>query len=665
MAILLPNPKPQFFDAAGVPLSGGKVFTYEAGTLTPKNTYADADQTVANANPVILNARGEAVIFWDGSYKVTIKDSDDNTIYTVDDITTVVDLGDIVYDGDTISDILAITPHGVDNIVDLKAIDKTKYTVCEVLGYYAQNDGGGGLYWYDSGDTTSTDNGGTIIVATDGARWKLQTFGQPVSVLQFGAKPDGVTDASSKISDALVSLGATGGVVTAKGAFYIGTDLTIPDGCTLKGFSNPVARDDGAYQRSNYPSSLTIAGTVSITAGDSSAIEGFLILESRVAAGGATPIPYATGVLYAAAVAGYTGTAIDCADGTTGIRLSNLMIIGFAIGVDFSGTSNSGMRLNDVLTDCTKGFDIYSLGEAGTAGVLSDCGAAAYAAMGQGFTLVQLARAGSGIEIISDGQVTDFTVLERFYTGNHNIGMDVEFCSVRNCKATGTSRGLSMENNVTVLGGEFGDQYCLYGIYVNNGCDNYFVSGVSLEGATNPIYFEAGAEYGALNNYWIIGAGTIGGDTAAILKCTTSSPRQASAPTQYTPVMKITNVTTGINYLVQTGAYVLSGNVVTGYVNLEYDNSTPQIGGVTISLPITASAVVGSGGGGTVVYATVVNPPVNQGGMVAMITPSDTVMTLYWAPDAGGTAYAAVVGGDLASGSYGVLRIKFQYMIDR
>lgn len=65
-----------------------------------------------------------------------------------------------------------------------------------VAGYYAQGDGGGGFYWLDATDTTSADNGGSIIVAADGGRWKLdQAWG--ATFCQFGAKGDGTTNDSA------------------------------------------------------------------------------------------------------------------------------------------------------------------------------------------------------------------------------------------------------------------------------------------------------------------------------------------------------------------------------------------------------------------------------------------------------------------------------------
>jgi hypothetical protein len=83
---LMPNPRQQFFGSDGKPLAGGKVYTYAAGTSTPKATYTDAAGTTPNANPIILNARGEATVFWNGSYKVTLTDSSGATIYTQDNI---------------------------------------------------------------------------------------------------------------------------------------------------------------------------------------------------------------------------------------------------------------------------------------------------------------------------------------------------------------------------------------------------------------------------------------------------------------------------------------------------------------------------------------------------------------------------------------------------
>lgn len=90
MAVLAPEPKAQFFDANGNPLSGGKVYTYAAGTTTPLATFTDASALTPNTNPIILDARGECNLWFSTatSYKVILKDADDVLQWTVDNIAT-------------------------------------------------------------------------------------------------------------------------------------------------------------------------------------------------------------------------------------------------------------------------------------------------------------------------------------------------------------------------------------------------------------------------------------------------------------------------------------------------------------------------------------------------------------------------------------------------
>lgn len=89
MPALMPEGKQSFTTSAGVPLVGGKLYTYDAGTNTPRATYQDAAGTTPNTNPVILDARGEATVFWDtGSYKVVLRDASDVIIWTVDNVSS-------------------------------------------------------------------------------------------------------------------------------------------------------------------------------------------------------------------------------------------------------------------------------------------------------------------------------------------------------------------------------------------------------------------------------------------------------------------------------------------------------------------------------------------------------------------------------------------------
>lgn len=87
-ATLSPSPKQQFFDANGAPLVGGKLYSYTAGTTSPLATYVDSAGTTTNTNPIILDSRGEANV-WLGAntYKLALYSATDVLIWTVDDIT--------------------------------------------------------------------------------------------------------------------------------------------------------------------------------------------------------------------------------------------------------------------------------------------------------------------------------------------------------------------------------------------------------------------------------------------------------------------------------------------------------------------------------------------------------------------------------------------------
>lgn len=81
MAVTIHAGKNQFFASDGSPLASGKLYTYVSGTSTPKAAYTDAAGTIAHANPIVLDSRGEAEIYWTGVYDVTLKTSADVTIW--------------------------------------------------------------------------------------------------------------------------------------------------------------------------------------------------------------------------------------------------------------------------------------------------------------------------------------------------------------------------------------------------------------------------------------------------------------------------------------------------------------------------------------------------------------------------------------------------------
>ena len=81
----------QFFDNNGDPLSGGKIYTYAAGTTTPSPTYTSSTGGTPHANPIILDAAGRVpggeIWLTDGAqYKFIIKTSTDVQIGSYDNI---------------------------------------------------------------------------------------------------------------------------------------------------------------------------------------------------------------------------------------------------------------------------------------------------------------------------------------------------------------------------------------------------------------------------------------------------------------------------------------------------------------------------------------------------------------------------------------------------
>ncbi len=87
MAHLIPNIIQKFLNADGEPLAGGKLYTYQAGTSTPLETFVDQTEATPNTNPIILDANGEARI-WIGAdaYKFVLTDEDDVVLWTEDNI---------------------------------------------------------------------------------------------------------------------------------------------------------------------------------------------------------------------------------------------------------------------------------------------------------------------------------------------------------------------------------------------------------------------------------------------------------------------------------------------------------------------------------------------------------------------------------------------------
>ena len=80
----------QFFSNNGVPLSGGLIYTYIAGSSTPLATYTTSLGLIANSNPIVLDSAGRPPQeIWLNSaygYKFVLQDATFNQIFSADNI---------------------------------------------------------------------------------------------------------------------------------------------------------------------------------------------------------------------------------------------------------------------------------------------------------------------------------------------------------------------------------------------------------------------------------------------------------------------------------------------------------------------------------------------------------------------------------------------------
>lgn len=74
----------QIFTDNGEPAALYKLWTYDAGTSTPRETWSDSAESSSNTNPVELDANGRAQIYYRGSYKLVLTTPDDAVVWTQD-----------------------------------------------------------------------------------------------------------------------------------------------------------------------------------------------------------------------------------------------------------------------------------------------------------------------------------------------------------------------------------------------------------------------------------------------------------------------------------------------------------------------------------------------------------------------------------------------------
>lgn len=115
--------------------------------------------------------------------------------------------------------------------------------IINTLGYYAIGDLGQGSYYYDATDHISPDNGGSVIIGSDGARFKLLISGNRLDIRQWGAVgDDGVSVAldNAAFQNAITYMASIGGkayLFVPYGKFHITQTLGFAARMVIEGVS--------------------------------------------------------------------------------------------------------------------------------------------------------------------------------------------------------------------------------------------------------------------------------------------------------------------------------------------------------------------------------------------------------------------------------------------
>ncbi len=257
----------QFFDNNGNPLTGGKLYTYAAGTTTNQATYTSASGTTAHTNPIVLDAGGRVpsgeIWLTDGvQYKFVLKNSSDVTIGTYDNIIginsnfvnfvteteiqtatsgqTVFTLATMQYQPGTNN--LSVFVDGVNQYdgVSYSYVETDSTTVTFTAGLHV-----GAQVKFTTAQTLSTGVTDASLVTYDPPFTASvpttveDKLAQTISVKDFGAVGDDATDDTSAIQDAIdAAVAGKQSLYIPAGTYKITASLTISDEVVIYGDGN-------------------------------------------------------------------------------------------------------------------------------------------------------------------------------------------------------------------------------------------------------------------------------------------------------------------------------------------------------------------------------------------------------------------------------------------
>jgi len=234
----------QFLDNNGLILSGGKIYTYNAGTTTPLATYTNNLGNVAQTNPIILNSSGristgELWLLNGFGYKFVVEDANNVLIGTYDNVPSSAQ-PPIVNDASSV----AYEPGNIVNagsfvIGTTYLITSLGNTNFQLIGATSNTVG---LHFIATGVGSGTGTAEYSTTVQTALRNNLS-----ISVKDYGAIGDGITDDSA----AIVAASATGKYINfPQGNYLINTNIspasmlwysidnaiiTIPDAITVTG----------------------------------------------------------------------------------------------------------------------------------------------------------------------------------------------------------------------------------------------------------------------------------------------------------------------------------------------------------------------------------------------------------------------------------------------
>jgi hypothetical protein len=123
----------QFFTNSGVILSGGKLYSYAAGTTTPQATFTSSSGNTNHTNPIILDSAGRVpggeIWLSSSSYKFVLNTATDVLIATYDNIRGLGAASVTNYTGNGSTVAYAVTGNVLDVYINGVYQNKNTYTV--------------------------------------------------------------------------------------------------------------------------------------------------------------------------------------------------------------------------------------------------------------------------------------------------------------------------------------------------------------------------------------------------------------------------------------------------------------------------------------------------------------------------------------------------------